>query len=64
MTFTSGTESESVLVFITNDNEYEGTEEFSATLTTSDSHVHIFQPDATITIIDDGKIIIFYMCQI
>ena len=55
VTFSSETSSESVLVFITDDDEYEGTEEFYGTLTTTDGRVNIFEPDATITIVDDGR---------
>lgn len=38
---------------ITNDNVYEGVQEFSARLTTTDSGVNIFEPEATIQITDD-----------
>ena len=54
LTFSSGDESASILILILNDEEYEGVEEFYATLTTADSGVRIFAPDATIEIIDDG----------
>ena len=54
LTFSSGDESASVLILIINDEEYEGVEEFYSTLTTADSGVRIFAPDATIEIIDDG----------
>ena len=41
---------------ITDDNVYEGLEDFSAELTTTDSSVNIFEPDATAQITDnDGK---------
>ena len=54
LTFLSGDRSASVLILILDDEEYEGVEEFYATLTTADSGVYIFAPDATIKIIDDG----------
>ena len=57
ITFVSGVDTENILVFIIDDEEYEGIEEFYATLTTVDVEiVEIFEPDATITIIDDGKV--------
>ena len=46
-------------MFITDDDEYEGIEEFYGTLTTTYRRVNIFEPDATITIFDNGKTIIF-----
>ena len=55
ITFVSGVESESILVFIIDDEEYEGSEYFYATLTTVDIDVEIFEPEASITIVDDGK---------
>ena len=55
VTFSAGTHSESVLVFIIDDEEYEGTEDFYAILTTDDTRVDIFQPNANVTIVDDGK---------
>ena len=49
--------SESILVFILNDEDYEGSEEFYATLTTVDFEiVEIFESEAIITIVDDGKV--------
>lgn len=54
LTFSPGDSSGSTLIFITDDDLYEGTEAFSATLTTDDSDVVIFQSVADITITDDG----------
>ena len=54
LTFGPGDTSGSTLILITDDNLFEGTEDFSATLTTIDSDVEIFQPVADITITDDG----------
>ena len=54
LTFGPGDSSDSTLIFIINDNLYEGTEDFSAILTTTDSAVEIFEPVADITITDDG----------
>ena len=58
ITFTSGSTSESVTVYIIDEDDYEGTENFYATLTTTESAVKIFEDNASITIIDDGT------CQI
>ena len=54
LTFGPGDSSGSTLIFINNDNLYEGTEDFTVILTTTDSAVEIFQPVADITITDDG----------
>lgn len=51
----SGVQDQSVSVFVLDDEEYEGTEEFYATLTTTDIDVQIFEPDASVKIIDNGK---------
>ena len=45
-------------VYVIDDEAYEGTEDFYATLTTTDTSVRIFEDDANIRIIDDG------MCKI
>lgn len=43
---------------LTDDNVYEGTQDFFGELTTTDSSVSIFEPDATAEITDeDGKAI-------
>ena len=56
VTFAPGETLQTVGVAINNDNVYEGLEEFTAELTTTDSGVDIFQPDATARISDDdGK---------
>ena len=45
-----------VQVMIVDDSVYEGIQDFSAVLTTTDSSVNIFEPDATAQITDDdGK---------
>lgn len=50
---------------VINDNVYEVVQEFSAELTTSDSGVNFFQPDATAVITDnDGKLNIFFVCRL
>ena len=54
ITFTSESTRETVTVFIMDDEEYEGTEDFYATLTTTETAVTIFEEEAKITIIDDG----------
>ena len=51
----SGIQIQNISVFILDDEEYEGTEVFYATLTTTDIDVQIFEPDASIKIIDNGK---------
>ena len=53
VTFAPGETLQRVDVTIINDNVYEGLEEFTAELTTTDSGVDIFQPDATARISDD-----------
>ena len=58
LTFSSGDESGSTLVFIIDDNEYEGIENFHAILTSEDSAVEVFQPNADITIVDDGRCVL------
>ena len=54
LTFVHGDASGSTLIFIVDDELYEGTEDFYVTLTTTDSAVEIFQPIANVTIIDEG----------
>ena len=54
VTFTAGSTSETVSVFLIDDEEYEGTEDFYATLTTTETRVRIFEDEARISIIDDG----------
>ena len=53
VTFAPGDSLQTVQVPINNDDVYEGLEEFTAQLTTTDSGVVIFQPDATARIRDD-----------
>ena len=54
--FAPGDTLQTIVVTINNDNVYEGLEEFTAELTTTDSEVDIFQPDVTARINDDdGK---------
>ena len=53
LTFAPGETLKTVEVTIINDNVYEVLEEFTAELTTTDSGVDIFQPDATARISDD-----------
>lgn len=53
ITFEPGQSIATVQVMITNDNVYEGVQEFSARLTTIDSGVNIFEPEGTIQITDD-----------
>ena len=53
MTFAPGETLQRVDVAIINDNVYEVLEEFTAELTTTDSGVDIFQPDAAARISDD-----------
>ena len=53
MTFAPGETLQRVDVTIINDNVYEVLEEFTAELTTTDSGVDIFQPDATTRTSDD-----------
>ncbi|CAI8033565.1 FRAS1-related extracellular matrix protein 2, partial [Geodia barretti] len=59
LTFGPGDSSGSTLIFINNDNLYEGTEDFTVILTTTDSAVEIFQPVADITITDDDVRVYF-----
>ena len=56
VTFAPGDSLQTVQVPINNDDVYEGLEEFTAQLTTTDSGVVIFQPDATARIRDDDGI--------
>ena len=56
LTFAPGKAVQNVSVIIINDNVYEVLEEFTAELTTTDSGVDIFQPDATARISDDDGI--------
>ena len=42
-------------VYVIDDEAYEGTEDFYATLTTTETRVRIFEANASITIIDNGK---------
>ena len=56
LTFAPGEAVQNVSVTIINDNAYEVLEEFTAELTTTDSGVDIFQPDATAQISDDDGI--------
>ena len=58
ITFTSGSTSDSVSVYVIDDEAYEGTEDFYATLTTIDTSVRIFEDNANIRIVDNG------MCKI
>ena len=53
VTFQPGQSTQTVQVTLINDNVYEGLQEFSAELTTADSGVNLFQPDATARIIDE-----------
>ena len=56
VTFAPGDSLQTVQVPINNDDVYEGLEEFTAQLTTTDSGVVIFQSDATARINDnDGS---------
>ena len=55
LTFAPGETLQSVAVTIIDDNVYEVLEEFTAELTTTDSGVDIFQPDATARINDDDS---------
>ena len=59
VTFAPGDTIKRVQVPINNDDVYEGLEEFTAQLTTTDSGVAIFQPDATARIRDDDGIFEF-----
>ena len=54
ISFTTGETTQTIEVFISDDNILEGSEEFYVTLTTTDSDVVIFQPNATINIVEDG----------
>ena len=54
VTFTSGSIHKTVSVYVIDDEAYEGTEDFYATLTTTDTSVRIFEDNASIRIIDDG----------
>ena len=60
LTFSPGETMKRVEVTIVNDDVYEGLEEFTAELTTTDSGVDIFQPDATARINDDDGICYLY----
>ena len=51
--FSPGTQSQTVLVPLINNNIFESTEDFSAQLTTSDRRVNIVEPMAVATIVDD-----------
>ena len=53
VTFSPGTQSQTVQVPIIDDNIFESTEDFSAQLTTSDRRVNIVEPTAVATIVDD-----------
>ena len=56
VTFESGQSLASVQVMVNDDAVYEGTEEFSVQLTSSDSAVNIIQSSATAKVTDDdGK---------
>ena len=59
VTFAPGDSLQTVQVPINNDDVYEGLEEFTAQLTTTDSGVAIFQPDATARIRDDDGMTYF-----
>lgn len=53
VTFQPGQSTQTVQVPLIDDNVYEGLEEFSAELITTDSGVNLFQPDATARIRDE-----------
>ena len=53
VTFSPGTQSQTVQVPIIDDNIFESNEDFSAQLTTSDRRVNIVEPTAVATIVDD-----------
>lgn len=56
VTFQPGQTLAIVQVMLTDDNVYEGTQDFFGELTTTDSSVSIFEPDATAEITDeDGE---------
>ncbi|CAI8033561.1 FRAS1-related extracellular matrix protein 2, partial [Geodia barretti] len=59
ITFTSGSTSDSVSVYVIDDEAYEGTEDFYATLTTIDTSVRIFEDNANIRIIDNDVKVFF-----
>ena len=61
ITFQPGQSLQSLQVMIVNDNVYEGFQEFFAEIATTDSGVSIFQPGATVRIIDeDGNSLFNY----
>ena len=57
LTFSPGETQKTVEVTIITDNVYEGLQEFFAKLTTTDSGVNIFEPDATVQIVDDDGMV-------
>ena len=57
ITFLAGETQKTVEVMIINDSVYEGLQEFSARLTTTDGGVNIFEPIANVRITDnDGRV--------
>lgn len=62
ITFEPGQSIATAQVMISNDNVYEGVQEFSARLTTTDSGVNFFEPEATIQITDDDGNLNSHVC--
>ena len=64
LTFSADNTNQTVMISIVGDNEVEGTESFTVSLTTGDSAVNLSPQTATVTIQDDDSMISLQICTL